>query len=135
MTDYRAHSDFAISFANGGELSGTGFRLDLPSAEVSEAEIGRLLVQHLGLALVADVELRGLRIVAEPHRGSRGVDVGAAGTRMLRHPASSTSATGSGPGSSPTRACRRPSSRLTSRARTPARPTRRAPSSRWTSSR
>ena len=79
MTDYRAHFDFDISFANGGELSGTGFRLDLPSAEVSEAEIGRLLVQHLGLALVADVELRGLRIVAEPHRGSRGVDVGAAG--------------------------------------------------------
>ena len=47
MTDYRAHFDFAISFANGGELSGTGFRLDLPSAEVSEAEIGRLLVEHL----------------------------------------------------------------------------------------
>lgn len=91
MTDYRAHFDFDISFANGGELSGTGFRLDLPSPEVSEAEIGRLLVQHLGLALVADVELRGLRIVEEPHRGSRGVEAAgpvAAASRIvdLSHP-------------------------------------------------
>jgi len=91
VTDYRAHFDFDISFANGGELSGTGFRLDLPSPEVSEAEIGRLLVQHLGLALVADVELRGLRIVEEPHRGSRGVEAAgpvAAASRIvdLSHP-------------------------------------------------
>lgn len=54
MTDYRAHFDFDIRFANGGELSGTGFRLDLPSAEVSEAEIGGLLVQHLGRDTAAD---------------------------------------------------------------------------------
>lgn len=73
MPEYRAHFDFDIRFANGGDLSGTGFRLDVPSAELSEAEIGRLLVQHLGLALVDSVELRGLRIVEEPHRGSRGV--------------------------------------------------------------
>jgi kynurenine formamidase len=73
MPDFRAHFDFDIRFANGGELSGTGFRLDLPGPDASEAEIGRLLVQHLGLALVDEVELRGLRIVEEPHRGSRGV--------------------------------------------------------------
>lgn len=75
MTDYRAHFDFDISFANGGELAGTGFRLDLPGPDLSEEAIARLLVAHLGLALVAEVELRGLRIVEEPHRGSRGVDV------------------------------------------------------------
>jgi arylformamidase len=73
---HRAHFDFDIRFGNGGALSGTGFRLDLPSADVSEKEIARLLIQHLGLALVSDVELRGLRIVEEPHRGSRGVDMG-----------------------------------------------------------
>lgn len=73
MPDFRAHFDFDIRFANGGDLSGTGFRLDLPGPDASEAEIGRLLVQHLGLALVDEVELRGLRIVEEPHRGSRGV--------------------------------------------------------------
>lgn len=88
--EYRAHFDFDISFVNGGELSGTGFRLDLPAADVDAAAIGRLLVQHLGLALVDEVDLRGLRIVEEPHRGSRGVDVPAAGasTRIvdLSHP-------------------------------------------------
>lgn len=78
MTEYRAHFDFDLSFANGGELSGTGFRLDLPSEQVSESDIGRLLVQHLGLALVDEVQLRGVRIVAEAHRGSRGVSVGGA---------------------------------------------------------
>ena len=71
---YRAHFDFDLRFANGGGLAGTGFRLDLPSAEATEDEIARLLVTHLGLALVDEVELRGLRIVAEPHRGSRGVE-------------------------------------------------------------
>lgn len=73
MPDYRAHFDFDLSFANGGELSGTGFRLDLPSPDLDESAIGRQLVQHLGLALVDEVSLRGLRIVEEPHRGSRGV--------------------------------------------------------------
>jgi kynurenine formamidase len=70
---YRAHFDFDIRFANGGGLSGTGFRLDLPSADVPEEAIGRLLIAHLGLALVDEVDLRAVRIVEEPHRGSRGV--------------------------------------------------------------
>ncbi|MDW4574033.1 cyclase family protein [Microbacterium sp. M3] len=73
MPEYRAHFDFDIRFANGGGMSGTGFRLDLPSAGATEDEIARLLVTHLGLALVDEVELRGLRIVEEPHRGSRGI--------------------------------------------------------------
>ncbi|WP_109208907.1 MULTISPECIES: cyclase family protein [Microbacterium] len=91
MPEYRAHFDFDMRFANGGGLSGTGFRLDLPSADASEDEIARLLITHLGLALVDEVELRGLRIVEEAHRGSRGVDVPAgsdAGGRVvdLSHP-------------------------------------------------
>lgn len=91
MPEYRAHFDFDIRFANGGGLAGTGFRLDLPSADAAEDEIARLLIAHLGLALVDEVELRGLRIVEEPHRGSRGVDAAspAAGeTRVvdLSHP-------------------------------------------------
>ncbi|MBJ7336559.1 MAG: cyclase family protein [Mycolicibacterium sp.] len=52
---------------------GTGFRLDLPDGDLDDAAIGRILVSHLGLALVEAVELRDLRIVDEPHRGSRGV--------------------------------------------------------------
>ncbi|WP_243075351.1 cyclase family protein [Microbacterium sp. SS28] len=73
MPDYRAHFDFDLTFANGGGLAGVGFRLDLPSPDLDAGAIGRLLVQHLGLALVDEVELRGLRIVEEPHRGSRGI--------------------------------------------------------------
>ncbi|MEU1971473.1 cyclase family protein [Microbacterium sp. NPDC019599] len=73
MPDYRAHFDFQLTFANGGELAGTGFRLDLPGPDADADAVAKLLVQHLGLALVDEVELRGLRIVEEPHRGSRGV--------------------------------------------------------------
>ncbi|MDL9979425.1 cyclase family protein [Microbacterium candidum] len=90
MPEYRAHVDFDISFANGGGLTGVGFRLDLPSADLDEAAVARLLVQHLGLALVDEVELHGLRIVEEPHRGSRGIEVAPAGTTSrvvdLSHP-------------------------------------------------
>lgn len=73
-TEYRAHFDFTIAFANGGSMNGEGFRLDLPLEDMTAQEVGALLVAHLGLALVSDVELRDLRIVEEQHRGSRGVE-------------------------------------------------------------
>lgn len=84
MPEYRAHFDFDIRFANGGGLAGTGFRLDLPAADATEDEVARLLITHLGLALVDEVELRGLRIVEEPHRGSRGVDAASSATGATR---------------------------------------------------
>ncbi|MDQ7879365.1 cyclase family protein [Microbacterium sp. QXD-8] len=84
MPEYRAHFDFDISFANGGGLAGTGFRLDLPTADATEDQIARLLVAHLGLALVDEVSLRGLRVVEEPHRGSRGVEAVDAATSARR---------------------------------------------------
>lgn len=73
MTEYRAHFDATVEFVNGGSLTAEGFRLDLPSADVDADAIGRLFVQHLGLALVGGVELRGLEVVEEQHRGSRGI--------------------------------------------------------------
>jgi arylformamidase len=73
VSDYRAVFDARISFVNGGGLTAEGFRLDLPDRDVTEADIGRLLVQHLGLALVGEVRLSDLRIVEEQHRGSRGI--------------------------------------------------------------
>jgi len=75
---YRAHFDARVVFANGGGLTAEGFRLDLPTPGVDEAEVARLFVHHLGLALVASVELENLTIVAEPHRGSRGIEAGIA---------------------------------------------------------
>jgi arylformamidase len=91
MPHYRAHFDFQLSFANGGELAGTGFRLDLPGPDADADDVAKLLVQHLGLALVDEVEVRGLRIVEEPHRGSRGIGTSvtdASTTRIvdLSHP-------------------------------------------------
>jgi kynurenine formamidase len=77
VPEFRAHFDARIEFANGGGLTAEAFRLDLPSPDLDEAAIGRLLVQHLGLALVGSVTLTGLRIVEEAHRGSRGIEVAA----------------------------------------------------------
>ena len=73
MTEYRAVVDAEIDFVNGGGLRAEGFRLDLPSADLTESQIGELLVQHLGLALVGRIELTKLEIVEEAHKGSRGV--------------------------------------------------------------
>jgi kynurenine formamidase len=76
MTDHRAHFDADVAFANGGGLTATGFRLDLPTGSETDAEIAELFVRHLGLALVERVELRALTVVEEQHRGSRGVPAG-----------------------------------------------------------
>lgn len=73
MTEYRAVFDAEIDFVNGGGLQAQRFRLDLPSADLTESQIGELLVRHLGLALVGRVELSRLEIVEEAHKGSRGV--------------------------------------------------------------
>jgi arylformamidase len=73
VTEYRAHFDAEVEFANGGRLTAEGFRLDLPGPELSEDEIGKLFIQHLGLALVGSMELHAVKIVAEPHKGSRGI--------------------------------------------------------------
>ncbi|WP_091230378.1 cyclase family protein [Microbacterium sp. 3J1] len=89
LIEYRAHFDFDIAFANGGGMRGEGFRLDIPRADIDETQVGLLLVRHLGLALVGAVEITRLRIVEEPHRGSRHVDAPrAGGSRVidLSHP-------------------------------------------------
>src|SRR5829696_4351732 len=73
VTEYRAHFDANVAFANGGRLTAEGFRLDLPGPDLSEAEIAELFIQHLGLALVGEVQLRSVEIVEETHKGSRGI--------------------------------------------------------------
>lgn len=74
MPEYRAHFDATVAFANGGGLSAQAFRLDLPTGSETADEIGRLFVQHLGLAMVGSVELANLTVVEEPHKGSRGIE-------------------------------------------------------------
>jgi len=74
-TERRAHFDADVAFSNGGSLSVRDFRLDVPGADIDERSLAALFVRHLGLLMVGSVELHGVRIVAEPHKGSRGVDV------------------------------------------------------------
>ena len=81
--DTRAVFDFVITFSNGGGLRGEGFRLDLPRPDAPEEEIAALLVAHLGLLMVQKVELRNVRRIEEPHRGSRGVPRAAGVSRRL----------------------------------------------------
>ena len=81
MPQYRAHFDAQVEFTNGGGLTAEGFRIDLPSEDVTEAEVARLFVQHLGLALVGEVRLSNFSIGEETHRGTRGVEVSEAAGR------------------------------------------------------
>ena len=74
MSEIRAVFDARVTFANGGGLTAERFRLDLPTGEESPEEIGRLFVSHLGLAMVSGVELTGLELVEEAHKGSRGIE-------------------------------------------------------------
>ncbi|WP_167137042.1 cyclase family protein [Diaminobutyricimonas sp. TR449] len=84
MTEYRAHFDAAVYFSNGGSLSADGFRIDLPGPDADEKLVGRLFVQHLGLALVGSIDIRNLTVHAEAHRGTRWIETSAPGPRTDR---------------------------------------------------
>lgn len=70
--EYRAEFDAVVTFANGGSLRAEGFRVDVASPTPSESEVAALFVASLGLLMTEQVELRGLRVFAEPHKGTRG---------------------------------------------------------------
>ena len=72
MTQYRASFDASVTFANGGGLTATGFRVDVPSPDVDPAGIAALFVASLGLLMTESVELGHVEIFAEPHKGTRG---------------------------------------------------------------
>jgi arylformamidase len=72
MTEYRASFDADVTFSNGGDLAVHGFRVDGPSADTDVAGIAALFVASLGLLMTDAVELRNLKIFAEPHKGTRG---------------------------------------------------------------
>jgi arylformamidase len=79
MTQSRASFDADVTFLNGGSLTVRDFRLDVASDQLSADEVGLLLVGHLGLLMVGEVSVSGLRFVTEAHKGSRGT-LPAAGT-------------------------------------------------------
>ena len=66
--EHRALLDFEIDFTNGGGIQGTGYRLDIPTPDTSDAEVGVLLVRELGLLMVGEVRITARSTVVEPHR-------------------------------------------------------------------
>src|SRR5689334_14727282 len=57
-------------FSTGGGLHAQSFKVDVPHADVTEAQIGALFVAACRLRDVERVELRNVRIFAEPHLGT-----------------------------------------------------------------
>lgn len=72
MTQYRAVFDAKVGFSNGGALRVEGFRVDVPSPDVSAEEVGALFVASLGLLMTEAVEVERLSIIEEAHKGTRG---------------------------------------------------------------
>jgi arylformamidase len=70
VLQYRAEFDAVVTFTNGGALQTQGFRVDVPHADVTEAEIGELFVASLNLLKAGRVELANVRIFAERHLGT-----------------------------------------------------------------
>ncbi len=71
-----------MTFLNGGSLSARGFRVDVAGPDVGEEEVARLFIASLSLLMVATVRVSRLRLIVEPHKGTRGgpSDVGHRGS-------------------------------------------------------
>lgn len=70
VEESRAWFDAEVTFRNGGRLAAEGFRLDIPSAEIDDADLAALFVRALNLLMVETVRIANKRIVHEPHKGS-----------------------------------------------------------------
>ncbi|WP_327252838.1 hypothetical protein [Streptomyces sp. NBC_01244] len=67
----RVDFDAEIVFSNGGALQMQGFRLDIPGDDITDGELGELIVRHLGLLMVGSVKITRRELLREPHKGSR----------------------------------------------------------------
>lgn len=72
---WRAEFNAEVEFSNGGRLQAQGFRLDIPTDTIEDAELGARFIRHLGLLMVGSVQIRNKRLVHEAHKGSRGMAV------------------------------------------------------------
>ncbi|MCH0538535.1 hypothetical protein I3F58_02960 [Streptomyces sp. MUM 203J] len=76
---WRVDFDARVEFANGGSLSTEGFRLDIPGDHIDDAELGELLVRHLGLLMAGSTSVTRKELIREPHKGSRNTGTGGSG--------------------------------------------------------
>lgn len=79
---WRVECDAEVVFGNGGSLRTEGFRLDIPGDDISDAELGELLVRHLGLLMEERTTITRKQLIREPHKGSRGTE-GSSGERTV----------------------------------------------------
>jgi hypothetical protein len=66
VTEFRAQFDAIVSFSNGGGLRTDGFRADVPGPDVTQQDVASFFIASLNLLMVDSVELRNLRVLAEP---------------------------------------------------------------------
>jgi arylformamidase len=71
IQEYRAQFDATVTFGNGGSLQAEGFRVDVPGPDTRADEVAALFAASLGLLMADRVELRGLRLIPEAHKGTR----------------------------------------------------------------
>jgi arylformamidase len=69
---YRAQFTADVQFSNGGGLQAKDFRVDVPGHQVSEQDVAALFIASLGLLMVESVQISGLTVFSEPHKGTRG---------------------------------------------------------------
>jgi arylformamidase len=72
IDEYRAQFDATVAFSNGGALHAEGFRVDVPGPGTSEEDVAALFIASLALLMVERVDLRGLQVFPEAHKGTRG---------------------------------------------------------------
>jgi hypothetical protein len=72
MSEYRAVFDAEVTFSNEGGLQAQRFRVDVPGPDVSHDEIARLFVTSLDLLMTENAAVSNVRIIEEPHKGTRG---------------------------------------------------------------
>jgi len=83
VTEYRASFDATVTFLNGGGLTASGFRLDVPGPDVAASDVRALFVQHLGLLMVDRTDITNLQVFEEQHKGSRGVPLATGPRRVV----------------------------------------------------
>ena len=67
-TDKRVVFDFEIDFLNGGGVQGQGFRLDIDGEEISDRELGDVIVRDLRLLMVGSVRILNKQVIEERHK-------------------------------------------------------------------
>lgn len=68
MAEKRVVFDFQIEFTNGGGIQGQGFRLDIDSDDIGDAELVAYVARDLRLLMVGPARILNKRIIVEPHK-------------------------------------------------------------------